>query len=71
MPLKAGVEPRSVLAALRERGVLLIVAGDAAIRFCPPLVVTEAELDEGVRTFDDVLASLRRPKDAQIGGAPA
>ncbi|SRR6266545_972523 len=71
VPLKAGVEPRSVLAALRERGVLLIVAGDAAIRFCPPLVVTEAELDEGVRTFDDVLASLRRPKDAQIGGAPA
>jgi acetylornithine/succinyldiaminopimelate/putrescine aminotransferase len=64
VPLLGGVDPRSVLARLRERGVLMIVAGDAAIRICPPLVVTEAELAEGVRVFDEVIASLRPSKEA-------
>jgi acetylornithine/N-succinyldiaminopimelate aminotransferase len=54
LPLK-GIEPRAMLALLRDRGVLLIGAGDDALRFCPPLVVTEAELDEGVRALDEVL----------------
>jgi acetylornithine/N-succinyldiaminopimelate aminotransferase len=65
VPLKAGFEPRVVLAAVRERGVLLITAGDSAIRFCPPLTVTEAQLDEGVRTLDEVLVSMRRAKSAE------
>jgi acetylornithine aminotransferase len=71
VPLKAGFEPRVVLAAVRERGVLLITAGDSAIRFCPPLTVTEAQLDEGVRALDEVLASMRRAKSAEpVRAAP-
>jgi acetylornithine/N-succinyldiaminopimelate aminotransferase len=62
VPLAAGIEPRSVLGPLRDRGVLLIVAGDSALRICPPLVVTEAQLAEGVRVLDEVLGTLRRPK---------
>jgi len=62
VPLASGIEPRAVLGPLRDRGVLLIVAGDSALRICPPLVVTEAQLTEGVRVLDEVLASLRRPK---------
>jgi 4-aminobutyrate aminotransferase-like enzyme len=42
----------------------LIVAGDAALRICPPLVVTEAQLAEGVRILDEVLGSLRRSSEA-------
>jgi len=60
VPLRAGLEPRSVLGALRDKGLLLIVAGDSALRICPPLVVSEAELAEGVRILDEVLGSLRR-----------
>ena len=65
VPLKPGFEPRAVLAQVRERGVLLITAGDSAIRFCPPLVVTEEQLDEGVRALDDVLTSMRHRKNAE------
>jgi acetylornithine/N-succinyldiaminopimelate aminotransferase len=65
VPLKAGFEPRAVLASVRERGVLLITAGDSAIRFCPPLTVTEEQLDEGVRALDDALTAVRRAKTAE------
>ena len=65
VPLKASFEPRAVLASVRERGVLLITAGDSAVRFCPPLTVTEAELDEGVRALDDALTAVRRAKNAE------
>jgi acetylornithine/N-succinyldiaminopimelate aminotransferase len=61
LPLK-GVEPRALLAAVRDRGVLLITSGDTAIRFCPPLTVTEEQLDEGVRALDEALTSIRRAK---------
>jgi acetylornithine/succinyldiaminopimelate/putrescine aminotransferase len=71
VPLKGGVEPRSVLGPLRDRGVLLIVAGDSALRICPPLVVTEAELAEGVTALDEVLGSLRKPKESAVEGARA
>jgi acetylornithine/N-succinyldiaminopimelate aminotransferase len=64
VPLRPGLEPRAVLGALRDKGVLLIVAGDAALRICPPLVVTEAQLAEGVRILDEVLGSLRRSSEA-------
>jgi acetylornithine/N-succinyldiaminopimelate aminotransferase len=65
VPLKTGFEPRAVLAQVRERGVLLITAGDSAIRFCPPLTVTVEQLDEGVRVLDDALTSIRRSKSAE------
>jgi acetylornithine/N-succinyldiaminopimelate aminotransferase len=71
LPLKGSLEPRAVLGPLRDRGLLLIVAGDAALRFCPPLIVTEAELDQGVRILDEVLASLRPQKSLTAEGARA
>jgi acetylornithine/N-succinyldiaminopimelate aminotransferase len=71
VPLKGALEPRAILGPLRDRGLLLIVAGDSALRFCPPLVVTEAELDQGVRILDEVLATLRLPKGVTAEGARA
>lgn len=61
LPLREGVDPRAVLAQVRERGVLLTIAGDRALRFTPPLVVTTAELDEAVAVLDEVLASVTPP----------
>jgi acetylornithine/N-succinyldiaminopimelate aminotransferase len=40
----------------RERGLLLSVAGGQVVRFAPPLVVDEAEIDEAVAVLDTVLA---------------
>ena len=66
VPLRPGLEARSVLGLLRDRGVLLIVAGDSALRICPPLVVTEEQLKEGVSVLDEVLVSLRRSKGESL-----
>lgn len=46
--LKPGVDSRSALAKVRAKGVLLTAAGERGLRFTPPLVVTEKELDEAV-----------------------
>jgi LysW-gamma-L-lysine/LysW-L-ornithine aminotransferase len=53
--LKEKVAP--VVDALRERGVLTISGGATVIRFLPPLVIGEDEVDEVVRRFAQVLAS--------------
>lgn len=42
--------------AARERGVLVLTAGPEVIRIIPPLVITEAELERGVVTLEEVLA---------------
>ena len=42
--------------AARERGLLVLTAGPEVIRIIPPLVITEAELERGVGTLEEVLA---------------
>ena len=43
------------ISALRDAGVLTINAGATVIRFVPPLVITEEEVDEVVKRFKRVL----------------
>jgi len=54
------IEPRPVVALLREAGLLTVPAGDNAIRFLPPLTATEAELAQSAEIFRGVLAALPR-----------
>lgn len=56
--LAAGIDPRKALDAVRERGVLLTVAGADVLRFTPPLVVSAAQIDEALSVVDAALASL-------------
>jgi acetylornithine/N-succinyldiaminopimelate aminotransferase len=56
--LAPGYEPRVVLGAVRDHGVLLTAAGSNVLRFTPPLVVTEAELDEGIERVQAALEAL-------------
>jgi predicted acetylornithine/succinylornithine family transaminase len=42
--------------AARERGLLVLTAGPEVIRIIPPLIITEAELERGVGTLEEVLA---------------
>ena len=44
-----------IIAALRTEGLLTINAGATVIRFVPPLVITEAQVDEAVAIFGRVL----------------
>lgn len=44
------------LAALQERGVLALPAGPSVLRLLPPLVISDAELEQVVQAVDEVLA---------------
>ncbi len=54
--LRPGFLARELLPRIQEAGVLLTAAGERVIRFSPPLVVSNAELEEGVRAVRRVLA---------------
>ncbi|HSO41160.1 MAG TPA: acetylornithine transaminase [Labilithrix sp.] len=56
--LKQGFVVRDILPKLADAGVLLTAAGDRVLRFSPPLVVREAELEEGVAAVRKVLRTL-------------
>jgi acetylornithine/N-succinyldiaminopimelate aminotransferase len=55
--LRDGIDARELLGQLREAGLLLTQAGSQGLRFSPPLVVTNAELEEGVAIVDRVFAA--------------
>ena len=46
-----------IVAKCRDAGVLLSVAGGTVVRFVPPYIVTDAELDRGLAALDAALAS--------------
>ena len=43
-----------------HRGLLILTAGDQVLRFVPPLIIGEAEVDEAVTILDQVLAEQPR-----------
>jgi len=72
--LRDGYVARGVLPIVQENGVLLTAAGDRVLRFSPPLVVTIAELEEGVRAVRiacEQLASGDRSSETMTAAKPA
>jgi len=57
LALAPHVDPVATLIAIRERGLLLTLAGGTVLRFCPALNVTKAEIDEGLEVVAQVLAN--------------
>jgi acetylornithine/N-succinyldiaminopimelate aminotransferase len=55
--LKEGIDARELLGRLRENGLLLTQAGGQGLRFSPPLIVSGAEIEEGIAIVDRVLAA--------------
>ena len=50
-----GVEIPAVLGKCMEKGLLLVGAGSNVVRFVPPLIVTEKEIDEAINILDKCL----------------
>ena len=40
------------------RGLVLLGCGETGIRFCPPLSINEAQLDVGLKLFDEAIATV-------------
>ncbi len=53
-------EPRAqdMMDLALKRGVLILNAGPSTIRFVPPLIIQQAEIDEAIEQLDAALASL-------------
>lgn len=49
---------RDVLASMREAGLLGVAAGDNVIRILPPLITTDAEIDEAMDRMDTAFGTL-------------
>lgn len=52
------LEPRELLVKLRHAGLLLTVAGERALRFSPPLIVSDQEIGQALSILDQVLSDL-------------
>ena len=47
-----------VMQACFEKGLLLLSCGESTLRFCPPLIITRAEVDSAVEIFGSVIKEL-------------
>ena len=73
--LDEGIDARIVAAACLDAGLVVNAVTPTALRFAPPLNVSDAEIDEGVALLDKVLGGLaagssfdrpaRRPEGAR------
>ena len=62
----------ALMEATKERGVLIGKAGNYGnvLRFAPPMLISETDLDEALRLIDDALAEVsgvERPALVQLG----
>ncbi|WP_142781696.1 aspartate aminotransferase family protein [Agrobacterium sp. T29] len=58
--LRCAVPVELVVTAARANGLLSVIAGDNVLRLLPPLVLSEAEIDEGLARLQKVGRSLTR-----------
>lgn len=56
LALELTVPARPIVERCLERGLLILTAGDQILRFVPPLIIGEPEVDEAIRILDLVLA---------------
>jgi acetylornithine/N-succinyldiaminopimelate aminotransferase len=56
--LRPGVDARIALGKIRDRGVLLTIAGTNVLRFTPPLIISDAEIDEALAEVESALAEV-------------
>src|SRR3569833_3092271 len=62
--IKAVVPSGDLVAALRNEKLLSVGAGDNVVRFLPPLIVTEAEIEDSVARLERACAALSGNKRA-------
>lgn len=63
--LKAVVPAGDLVAALRDAKLLTVGAGDNVVRLLPPLIVSEAEIEDAVQRLEQACVALASPATAQ------
>jgi len=62
---------KRLVAAARDRGLLIMTASGNVIRTLMPLTISDEELDAGLRILDDAAASVEEPTPAEATRVPA
>ncbi|KAL2264375.1 hypothetical protein VTK26DRAFT_5801 [Humicola hyalothermophila] len=57
--LQLSEDPAAIVKAARERGLLIITAGTNTLRFVPSLLVSEAEIEEGLAVLREAIRATR------------
>jgi len=52
------IAPGQIVAAAMEEGLLLVGAGSNVVRFVPPLIITEDEMNEALNKFEKAVAEV-------------
>ena len=52
------IKAADVVAAFRERGILVCVAGPEVVRYLPPLVIEKGHIDQAVGALEEILAKM-------------
>ena len=66
--LKAVVPSGDLVNALREQKLLTVGAGENVVRLLPPLIVTEAEIEESVQRLERACVALSGPQLKRAAG---
>ncbi|WOH82448.1 aspartate aminotransferase family protein [Bradyrhizobium sp. BEA-2-5] len=66
--IKAVVPSGDLVAALRAEKLLTVGAGDNVVRFLPPLIVTEAEIDTSITALERACATLSAAQPKKAAG---
>jgi acetylornithine aminotransferase len=55
-----------IITAARERGLLVITAGDGVIRIVPPLVISHEEINRGLAILEEAMTVVfNQPEDVK------
>jgi acetylornithine/N-succinyldiaminopimelate aminotransferase len=68
---KCAVPNGAIVDALRAEGLLAVTAADNVVRLYPPLIVSEAELEQGCAIVERVAERFQREAARADAGAPA
>lgn len=56
--LQLSQDPTPIVTAARERGLLIITCGTNTLRFVPPLIINEGEIEEGLRILTEAMEAV-------------
>lgn len=60
-------DPTPIVTAARERGLLIITCGTNTLRFVPPLIISEEEMEEGLEKLEQAMEVALSPKEEVVG----
>jgi len=58
--LQLNSDPTPVVTAARERGLLVITCGTNTLRFVPPLIISNEEIDQGMEILEQAMTAVFR-----------